>query len=352
VTAPGQPPATGKFIAVSMGDPSGIGPEIIGKAFDQRATAGIPPFLVIGDPAMFDRPTTLGASENDDPGVLAGEAMAAWNAGALPVLPVKLAVDTVPGKPDPRNADAIISAIEIAFSLADSGIADALVTAPIHKQSLYQAGFPFPGHTEFLADLAGRASGVPPVPRMLLTCPALRVALATIHLPLRRVADALTTDGLLATLQQLHRGLRQDFAIEAPRIAVTGLNPHAGEGGTLGDEESTVIAPAIAAARAAGIEATGPFAADSVFAADRRRHYDCVLCMYHDQGLVALKTLDFAGGVNVTLGLPVVRTSVDHGTAHDIAGQRIANPQSLVAALALAAEMAANRQRSWPRKTA
>ncbi|MBM3541835.1 MAG: 4-hydroxythreonine-4-phosphate dehydrogenase PdxA, partial [Alphaproteobacteria bacterium] len=259
---------------------------------------------------------------------------------AFPVLAEPLATPAVPGTPDSRNAPAVLRAIERAVEFARAGRAGAIVTNPIHKGVLYEAGFRHPGHTEYLAALAG---GVRPV--MMLACRSLRVVPVTIHVPLARVAFALRTEDIVATGEIAAVALARDFGIAEPRLAVAGLNPHAGEGGHLGREEIEIIAPAVAALRAKGIRAEGPAPADTLFHDRARARADAVLCMYHDQALIPLKTIDFDGGVNVTLGLPFVRTSPDHGTAFDIAGKNLANPASLLAALELAAEMAAHRAR-------
>jgi 4-hydroxythreonine-4-phosphate dehydrogenase len=257
---------------------------------------------------------------------------------ALPVLPVRLAHWVAAGQPDPANAPAVIGAIERAVALVKAGEAAAIVTLPIRKETLYDAGFRHPGHTEFLAELAGGA-----IPVMMLVCPGLRVVPVTIHLALREALTRITTERIVAAGRISAAGLRRDFGVAAPRLAVAGLNPHAGEGGTLGREEIEVIAPAVAQLRAEGIAVSGPSPADTLFHERARSRYDAALCMYHDQALIPLKTIDFERGVNVTLGLPFVRTSPDHGTALDIAGRGIASPESLIAALKLAAEMAERR---------
>lgn len=242
----------------------------------------------------------------------------------------------VPGQPNPAHAAGVVAAIAEGAELCQSGAARALCTAPIHKAALMDgAGFAFPGHTEFLASLAG---DVPVV--MMLACPELRVVPATIHIPLAEVPKRLTAAGLTDTILITHAALRRDFGQEAPRIAVAGLNPHAGENGKMGDEEITLISPVLAALREKGMNVSGPLSADTLFHPAARRGYDAAICMYHDQALIPIKTLDFDGGVNVTLGLPFIRTSPDHGTAFDIAGQGKANPASMIAAIKLAAQMA------------
>jgi 4-hydroxythreonine-4-phosphate dehydrogenase len=244
----------------------------------------------------------------------------------------------VAGHPDPANAPAVIAAIRTGAALVGAGRAAALVTNPIQKETLYAAGFGHPGHTEFLAELAGGAEVA-----MMLACPELRVVPVTVHLALRDAVGALSTDKIVAAGRIAAAALARDFGVSRPRLAVAALNPHAGERGALGREEIEIIAPAVAALRAAGIDAEGPAPADTLFHPAARRRYDAVLCMYHDQALIPLKTIDFTQGVNVTLGLPFIRTSPDHGTALDIAGSGKADPASLIAALKLAGEMARRR---------
>jgi 4-hydroxythreonine-4-phosphate dehydrogenase len=286
-------------IALTMGDPAGIGPEIAAKAM-----------AAVGDriPIRF----------------LADEA-ALQNA--------------VPGDAATSDAMAVIRSIERAVALVQAGEASAVVTCPIAKKTLTAAGFAFPGHTEFLAHLTGAARSV-----MMLAVDGLRVVPVTIHEPLASVPGHLTQDLIVETARITANALKRDFGLENPRLAMAGLNPHAGEGRTLGHEEFEVITPAIEQLRAEGIIVTGPHAADSMFHAAARARYDAAICMYHDQALIPIKTIDFDGGVNVTLGLPIVRTSPDHGTAFDIAGKNVANPASLIAAIELAAAMAARRQ--------
>jgi len=317
-------------LALTMGDPAGIGGEIAAKAWRALADAG-PRFAILADPFWmggFDVPINVIRSLDQVADVFAS---------ALPVLPVELPEIAHPGRPDPANAPAVIASIERAVRLAQSGEAGGIVTNPISKAVLYQAGFPHPGHTEFLGALTGG------VPFMMLACPALRVVPVTIHVSLRQALAGVTTDAILATARATDVALRRDFGIAAPRLAVAGLNPHAGEQGAMGTEEQTIIAPAIAQLRAEGVDATGPFPPDTMFTDAARPTYDVAICMYHDQALIPLKTLDMTNGVNVTLGLPIVRTSPDHGTAFGIAGQDLADPASLIAALRLAAELATRR---------
>ncbi|MGO8919101.1 MAG: 4-hydroxythreonine-4-phosphate dehydrogenase PdxA [Stellaceae bacterium] len=325
-------------LALTMGEPAGIGGEVALQAWLRRGEAGVPPFFIIDDPARLERlAADLGwrvtLRRLDTP-----EQAGAAFAEALPVLPLVLPRPVAAGRPDPANASAVIEAIAAGAALAATTRAGALVTNPIQKEALYAAGFRHPGHTEFLAELAGGAA-----PAMMLACPELRVVLVTIHQPLREALAALSVERIVATGRIAAAGLARDFGIARPRLAVAGLNPHAGEHGALGREEIDIIAPAVAELRALGIDAVGPAPADTLFHAAARRRYDAALCMYHDQALIPLKTIDFAGGVNVTLGLPFIRTSPDHGTALDIAGTGKADPTSLIAALKLAGDMAARR---------
>ncbi len=317
-----------------MGDPAGIGPEITCGAWRALHAEG-PAFFVIADPALFaDAGVPIRAIAEPE------EALSCFP-DALPILPLALAAPARPGKPDPANAPSVIAAIERAVALTRAGRAAALVTNPISKSVLYAAGFPHPGHTEFLAALTGAAT-----PIMMLASPLLRVVPVTVHLALRAALLSLTTAAIETAGRITAAALREDFALPSPRLAVAGLNPHAGEGGAMGDEEETLIVPAITALRAAGIDAFGPLPPDTLFTARARAGYDAALCMYHDQALIPLKTLDMDGGVNVTLGLSIIRTSPDHGTAFDIAGQGRADPASLIAALRLAATLRANRMRN------
>ncbi|MCC5956713.1 MAG: 4-hydroxythreonine-4-phosphate dehydrogenase PdxA [Natronohydrobacter sp.] len=317
-------------LVLTCGDPSGIGPEIAVKA---RAALGAAlPFVWLGDPQHLPEGTEWVAVES-----VAGALEVAG--GVLPVLRHEFPAQAMPGAPDPVNAGAIVEVIARAVGLVQDGAASGVVTCPINKAALKSgAGFGFPGHTEYLADLAG---GVPVV--MMLACDGLRVVPATIHIPLLEVPGALTAAGLEQCLQITRAGLMRDFGIAAPRIAVAGLNPHAGEEGVMGREEIEVITPVLARLRAEGWIIDGPLPADTMFHAGARAGYDVAVCMYHDQALIPIKTIDFAGGVNVTLGLPFVRTSPDHGTAYGIAGQGVADPSSLVAALRMAARMAEAR---------
>lgn len=313
-------------VVLTCGDPSGIGPEIAAKAWASGER-----FVWLGDPRHLPPGTPWRA-------VAEGEAPVD---GPLAVLDHPFAAPALPGQPDPANAAGVIAVIERAVGLVQAGKAGALCTAPIHKKALKDgAGFAFPGHTEFLAHLAGVERVV-----MMLACPELRVVPATIHIALSEVPKTLTPALLEETIRITHAGLMRDFGIVTPRLAVAGLNPHAGEGGAMGREEIDWMAPLVARLAAEGMAIRGPMSADTMFHAAARKGYDVAVCAYHDQALIPIKTIDFAGGVNVTLGLPFVRTSPDHGTAYDIAGHGVADPSSLIAALGLARQMAAARGR-------
>jgi 4-hydroxythreonine-4-phosphate dehydrogenase len=317
-------------IALTCGEPSGIGPEIAAHAW--AALRGRVPFFLIGDPSHLPAGTPVAVIDSPEGAARAGDE-------ALPVLAHPFPGPRVPGAPQPAQAQAVIDAIARGVALVQAGRASALCTAPIHKQALQEgAGFAFPGHTEYLAHLAG---GVPVA--MMLAGPSLRVVPATIHIPLSEVPRALTADCIEAAIRLTHAALVRDFAIPAPRLAVAGLNPHAGEGGRMGHEEIEVIAPLLDRLRAEGMILAGPLSADTMFHASARARYDAAICMYHDQALIPIKTLDFDRGVNVTLGLPFVRTSPDHGTALDIAGQGVADPASLISALEMADRLARAR---------
>lgn len=311
-------------IALTCGDPAGIGPEIAVAAW--KAIGQEIPFFWIGDPAQLPAGTPV--AEIGDP----ADTPSARRSG-LPVLPLPFAAPATPGTPDPANAPGVIAAIERGVELVQSGAARALTTAPINKKALIDgADFAYPGHTEFLAALAGVDRVV-----MMLACDALRVVPATIHIPLSAVPAALTPALLEDTIRITHDGLRDRFGVANPRIAVAGLNPHAGEGGAMGSEDGAIIAPVIDRLARSGMTITGPHSADTMFHSAARATYDVAIAMYHDQALIPIKTIDFSGGVNVTLGLPFLRTSPDHGTAYDIAGKGIADPTSLIAALRMAA---------------
>jgi 4-hydroxythreonine-4-phosphate dehydrogenase len=328
-------------LALSLGDPAGIGPEIAVKAWTALRHQG-PAFLVVGDH------DSLAAASPEGERIIRrvggpDEALEIFP-HSLPVLDLPLQAPVVAGKPSPAYAEAVIRWIETGAGLALSGRVAGLVTGPIAKAPLYEAGFGFPGHTEFLAELtAGAPTAGPRGPVMMLTAADLRTVLATIHIPLSRVFAELTQARIVDVGRITAFALRQDFDVSNPRLAVAGLNPHAGESGSLGREEIEIVAPAAAQLRSEGIDCHPPEPADSLFHPDARREYDAVICLYHDQALIPVKTIDFWGGVNVTLGLPIVRTSPDHGTGFAIAGRGLARPDSLIAALRLAGEMAARR---------
>jgi 4-hydroxythreonine-4-phosphate dehydrogenase len=328
-------------LALTMGDPAGIGTDITLMAWLQREGVGIPPFVYLGAPeALEARARALGVHVPCSALADIGEAPAVF-ARSLPVLPLALALaePVTAGVPSAANAPAVKRSIETAVSLVLRGRAGAIVTNPIAKHVMAAAGFPHPGHTEFLGALA-RAAGHSATPVMMLCSPDLRVVPVTIHIPLAAVPGALSVDLIAATVRVTADGLRRWFGIARPRIAVTGLNPHAGEGGLMGDEEQRIIGPALALLRTEGYEVSGPHPADTIFHARARAAYDAAVAMYHDQALIPLKTLSFDEGVNVTLGLPFIRTSPDHGTAFPIAGSGQARADSLIAALRLAASMA------------
>jgi 4-hydroxythreonine-4-phosphate dehydrogenase len=334
-------------IALTMGDPAGIGPEITAKAWRRLKATG-PAFFVVGDAAVHR--AIAGALGQDAPvrPIAEPEECGAAFPDALPVLSrAECPAPVTPGAPDEKNAAAVGAAIIEAAKLALSGRARAVVTNPIAKAVLHATGFPFPGHTEFLAHLTKDAPHAEPRgPVMMLVGGGLKVALATIHVPLRDVSAALSVDGLVRTARVVDRTLRQDFGLASPKIAFAGLNPHAGESGDLGREEIEVINPAAARLRSEhGLNVTDAVSGDAVFAPHERGRFDAVIAMYHDQGLIPVKTLDFDGGVNVTLGLPIVRTSPDHGAAFAIAGKGVARAESLLAAIALADEIATRRAR-------
>jgi len=317
-------------IALTCGEPGGVGPEL---AVAARAALPDLDMVWIGDPRHLPKGS---AYQLVDAPHQAREVPA----GVLPVLAHPFAAENPPGVLVPDNARGVIEVIERAVALAMSGAVGAVCTAPLHKKALKDgAGFAFPGHTEFLAHLAGVQRVV-----MMLASPLLRVVPVTIHIPLSDVAAALTPELLEETIRVTHAGLIRDCGLAQPRIAVAGLNPHAGEGGAMGDEETCIITPVLDRLRAEGMAIVGPMSADTMFHARARAGYDVAVCMYHDQALIPIKTLDFDGGVNVTLGLPFIRTSPDHGTACDIAGRGLARPDSMIAALRLARDMALARQ--------
>ena len=319
-------------LTLTMGDPAGIGGELSVRAWLARRSSR--PFVALDDP---DRLAGIAAAMGLDVPVRAVNSLAQGAetfAETLPVLPIRLAVPAIPGRPDPANAAAVIASIERATKLTLAGESAAVVTNPIHKSTLYGSGFTYPGHTEFLAALTGAT-----LPVMMLASPDLRVVPITVHASLRRMLEMITTDRIVAVTRVTIAALKHHWGIARPRVAIAGLNPHAGEDGTMGEEEITIIAPAIAALRAEGHDVSGPFAADSMFTPEARARYDVAMGMYHDQALIPLKTLDMHHGVNTTLGLPIIRTSPDHGTAFNIAGTGKADPTSLIAAIDLAAAL-------------
>lgn len=323
-------------LALSLGDPAGIGAEITAKAYRQLRESG-PAFLVVGDYEL------MRAVARDLPvrRVSTGEEAARVFPEALPVLDLPLRGAVVAGHGSPEHADAVIGWIETAVGLALTGGAAGVVTCPIAKSALYAAGFTHPGHTEFIAELA--STGTPLHPVMMMASPELKVSLVTIHTALRDVPMQVTFEKVYRTVRTTADALERDFGIAYPRVALAGLNPHAGEGGGIGVEERLVINPAARRLRAALYDVTDAMSADTLFHEAARERYDAVVCMYHDQGLVPFKTLDFWSGVNVTLGLPLVRTSPDHGVAYDIAGRGLARADSLIAAIRMAAEIAERR---------
>lgn len=327
-------------LAISIGEPAGIGPEIILAAWKRRAEAELPPFYVLGDIALLR--SRANALQMDVP-ILDTEPEDAARLfdTALPVYPLGNKLDDRPGTPALMNAAGVIEAIERGVDHIFAGRAAGLVTCPIAKKPLYDAGFQYPGHTEFLGHLAQLRTGRAATPVMMLAGPELRAVPVTVHLSLKDAIASLTPELIVSTARIVDADLRKRFAI-APRLAISGLNPHAGEDGSMGREEIDVIIPAIEALRAEGIHVHGPLPADTMFHARARATYDAALCMYHDQALIPAKTLAFDNTVNVTLGLPFVRTSPDHGTAFDIAGKGIARPDSLIAAIRLARELADN----------
>lgn len=319
-------------LAVSLGDPAGIGAEVIAKSWERRDSEGLPPFFAVGDAAAVESVWNGPIAIIDEP----ADAISVFDA-ALPVIKVA-DVTTPPGGLDLLGARNALDALELAVGLARSGAASALVTGPVSKSRLYAVGFTHPGQTEFVAERCGVSGDLT---AMMLAGPTLRVIPVTTHIPLKDVPAALTADAIVAKGRAAAKGLQRQFGIENPRLAVAGLNPHAGEDGTLGREEIDIIVPAMERLREEGFDVSGPYASDILFHETRRSRYDAALCMYHDQALIPLKTLHFDEGINVTLGLPIVRTSPDHGTAFDIAGQDRADPGAMIAAIRTAGECAA-----------
>lgn len=322
-------------IAVSLGDPAGIGPEITGKTWAERHAHQLKPFFAVGDPGSVQAVWTGPVEKIGSP----DEAESVFDR-ALPLLPVESGETVIPGKPTPEGARCALDSLELAVGLARSDAVQAVVTGPVSKSRLYDIGFSHPGQTEFVAERCG-------VSReniaMMLAGPSLRTVPITTHIPLRDVPGVLSVEMIINKARAAARGMARNFGIPEPRLAFAGLNPHAGEYGALGREEIDIVEPAIAQLRDEGLNVMGPFAADTMFHAAAREKYDVALCLYHDQALIPLKTLHFDEGVNLTLGLPIVRTSPDHGTAFEIAGENTANPGATIAAISLAAFCAEQR---------
>jgi 4-hydroxythreonine-4-phosphate dehydrogenase len=336
-------------LALTLGEPAGIGPDLTLAIWQRRRELDLPAFYVIGNVDFLTARARVLRLDIPLTAVAPAEAAGAFSR-ALPVVPLDLPVTAAAGKPDATSAPAAITSIRRAVADVLAGRAGAVVTNPVAKNVLYRSGFAEPGHTEFLAKLATEASGKAVHPVMMLWSAELAVVPVTIHLPLRDVVSTLTGDLIVQTGRIVARDLGARFGIARPRLAIAGLNPHAGEEGALGEEDYAIVAPAVRQLRADGIDAVGPLPADTLFHARARAGYDVALCMYHDQALIPIKTLAFDNAVNVTLGLPFVRTSPDHGTAFDIAGTGRGDPSSLVAALALAARLSANSPALMPAK--
>ncbi|WP_425033442.1 4-hydroxythreonine-4-phosphate dehydrogenase PdxA [Pelagibacterium sp.] len=321
-------------LALTMGEPAGIGPDLILQLYADRRSLGLPVFAVYGHAGFLAaRAKRLGLEIEVKAG--APEDAADVFESALPVIDIAVDVDDTPGDPDPNTAPVVVGAIAQAVEAVQSGLFAGVVTAPIHKAALYSAGFEYPGHTEFLAALCAEDDTIP-LPVMMLAHDDLRTVPLTIHIPLAEVPGQITHELILATIGVIARDLSARFGIAKPRIGVAGLNPHAGEDGMIGTEEVETIVPALAKLRQEGIDVFGPLSADTLFYPPHWRNYDCVVAMYHDQALIPIKTVAFDAGVNVTLGLPIVRTSPDHGTAFSLAGTGKASPNSMLAAIRLA----------------
>jgi len=328
---------TRRPIAVTMGDPAGVGPEVAARAWEARRDHALPPFVAIGDAAAI-------ATVWKGPLARVGDMdeVAATFADALPVWHLEDSGPLTPGEPSPAGATCALHALETGIGLTRTGASAALVTGPVSKHALQGIGYTHPGQTEFIAERCG-VTATNAV--MMLAGPSLRVVPLTVHIPLAEVPERLTGELIVAKARIVARALKRDFGIEAPRLAIAGMNPHAGESGRLGDEEIRIIAPAVAQLAAEGVAIDGPFAADALFAPGIRDQYDALLCPYHDQALAPFKALHFHDGVNLTLGLSIVRTSPDHGTAFNIAGTGRADPGPTIAAIAMAADLAASRAR-------
>ncbi|HEX3161970.1 MAG TPA: 4-hydroxythreonine-4-phosphate dehydrogenase PdxA [Pseudolabrys sp.] len=336
-------------LALTLGEPAGIGPDLAIHLWRRRAELRLPPFYLIGQSEFIKRRAHLLGVDIAVSAVTPSQAIECFQR-ALPIMPLDTAVTAMPGKPDASSAPAAIESIRRAVADVLAGRAAAIVTNPVAKNVLYRSGFAEPGHTEFLAKLAQEATGNATRPVMMLWSPELAVVPVTIHLPLKDVATQLTSELITDTGRIAARDLTRRFGISRPRLAIAGLNPHAGEEGALGAEDSAIVAPAVKRLQDEGIDAVGPMPADTMFHARARAAYDVALCMYHDQALIPIKTLAFDHAVNVTLGLPFVRTSPDHGTAFDIAGKGTADPSSLIAALTLAARLSATAPALVPAK--
>jgi 4-hydroxythreonine-4-phosphate dehydrogenase len=334
-------------LALTLGEPAGIGPDLALAVWHRRAELKLPPFYIVAD-AEFLRRRAARLGLDVPLAIVPPAGAAAAFATALPVVLLDVAVTAEPGRPDGSSARAAIASIRRTVADVLAGSASAVVTNPVAKNVLYSWGFAEPGHTEFLATLVQEATGKVLRPVMMLWSPELAVVPVTIHLPLREIFEHLSTELVVDTGRIVARDLSARFGLPRPRLVVAGLNPHAGESGALGEEDRTIVAPAVSQLVAQGIDARGPLPADSLFNKEARGRYDAALCMYHDQALIPIKTLAFDHAVNVTLGLPFVRTSPDHGTAFDIAGTGVADPTSLIAALRLAARLAAADGRSLP----
>ena len=323
-------------LAVSLGDPAGVGPEVVATCWDRSVDFDLPPFAAIGDPRSIALVWDGPIEAIDDP----RQADAVFDY-ALPIIQIASADGDAPGRPSVAGAHCSLDSLEIGVGLTRSGSASAVVTGPVSKEQLYAIGFTHPGQTEFVAERCGVSHGNV---AMMLAGPSLRTVPVTTHVPFADVPGQLSAALIEARGRTTLRGLQRNFGIADPTLAISALNPHAGEGGRLGNEEAELIEPAIAALRAEGWRVTGPHPADSMFNAAARARYDAALCMYHDQALIPLKALHFEDGVNITLGLPIVRTAPDHGTAFDIAGQDLADPRPIASAILMAAFCAANRE--------
>ncbi len=332
-------------LAVSIGEPAGIGPEIILKSWQERHRQNLAPFFVLGGGRILHKTAQVLGLDIPLKNINTSDRTADFFNDFLPVMDIGLDAEFEFGRPTIDTAPLVLGAISHAVDLIFTGEVAGLVTAPIQKSVLYEAGFDHPGHTEYLADLCGKKTTRVEMPVMMLVSEHMRVVPLTIHIKLSDVAGSLTPDLIRKTCDKINTALQQDFGVTEPRIAVAGLNPHAGEMGTMGQEEALIIGPVLDQLRMQGLNIQGPLPADTMFHATARATYDAALCMYHDQALIPIKTLDFDGGVNVTLGLPLVRTSPDHGTALDIAGKNLANPKSMITALKLAQQISQNRQK-------